>query len=262
MQKRHKDRYIYFQEQASTSRDYYIKYVERFKDIRTGLRVMEIGCGEGGNLLPFAEKGCSITGVDLSPTRIGQANEFFEKSGYSYKFMCMDFCKAEEPVEKDKYDVILVHDVIEHIPQSAKTDFLKNIHRFLHKDGIVFFAFPAWQMPFGGHQQICRHKTAKLPWIHLLPQKTYKKLLTSCGEDNDCIQELMGIHEAKMQIEPFEKLCHNADYTIAVRTLWLINPHYLRKFGLRPRKVIKPFSHISYLRNFYTTSCFYILRNK
>ena len=43
------------------------------------MNILEIGCGDGGNLLPFAELGCSTTGVDISTGRIKDAILFFEE---------------------------------------------------------------------------------------------------------------------------------------------------------------------------------------
>lgn len=43
------------------------------------MNVLEIGCGDGGNLLPFAELGCNTTGVDLSTGRIKDAILFLKK---------------------------------------------------------------------------------------------------------------------------------------------------------------------------------------
>ena len=57
MQKRHTDRESYFDEQSQTSKNYYIPYI---KEVIGHIpdKVLEVGCGEGGNLLPFAEAGC------------------------------------------------------------------------------------------------------------------------------------------------------------------------------------------------------------
>lgn len=56
MQKRHKDRFRYFQELARTTKEYYIELLRSLDiSIGVGTRVLEIGCGEGGNLLPFAQ---------------------------------------------------------------------------------------------------------------------------------------------------------------------------------------------------------------
>ena len=77
MQNRHTDRLKYFSELAATTREYFMPYINTFHDIDAGTEVLEIGCGEGGNLLPFAEAGCKVTGIDISANRIRQAKEFF-----------------------------------------------------------------------------------------------------------------------------------------------------------------------------------------
>ena len=80
MQNRHLDRYTYFCESAQTSQDFYISYLGRFIDITSSSKVLEIGCGEGGNLLPFAQKGCAVVGVDVCVSRINEAIDFSEKT--------------------------------------------------------------------------------------------------------------------------------------------------------------------------------------
>ena len=63
MESRYQDRKRYFDELAETSGSFYIDYVRKFISLGPGTRVLEIGCGEGGNLLPFAQAGCEVTGV-------------------------------------------------------------------------------------------------------------------------------------------------------------------------------------------------------
>ena len=55
MQKRHQDRQCYFNELANTSRSFYINYVKQFISSALLPTYWKLGCGEGGNLLPFAE---------------------------------------------------------------------------------------------------------------------------------------------------------------------------------------------------------------
>ena len=57
MQERHRNRKLYFDEQVQTTERYVIPYIEAVYPLHEGLRVLEIGCGEGGNLKPFLDRG-------------------------------------------------------------------------------------------------------------------------------------------------------------------------------------------------------------
>lgn len=81
MQERHLDRLRYFEESANSAQEYYIDYLKNFISIDSETNILEVGCGEGGNLLPFAKAGCQVTGIDRSSTRISQAKDFFIRFG-------------------------------------------------------------------------------------------------------------------------------------------------------------------------------------
>ena len=257
MQERQKNRRLYFEELSITSRKYYIPYISKYKKIKKGMNILEIGCGDGGNLLPFTELGCNTTGVDLSAGRIKDAILFFEERQIKGNFIASDIFKLKGL--EHKFDLIICHDVIEHIKDKAK--FLSNLPKYINPEGIIFMSFPAWQMPFGGHQQICKSKIiSHFPFIHLLPAPIYKGILKFGGESTGCIEELLSIKETKTSIELFEKLVHEKHITIIDRQLFFINPHYEIKFRLKPRRLYAIIAGIPYLRNFFTTSCFYTLK--
>lgn len=257
MQKRHKDRQCYFNELANTSRSFYIDYVKQFIPLGPSTRVLEIGCGEGGNLLPFAELGCRVTGIDRTASRIRQAQTFFASSNNTGEFKTMDFFDFHS---SSSYQLILIHDVIEHISQ--KEDFIRLLRPLLAKGGIIFWGFPSWQMPFGGHQQICHNRlVSSLPFIHLWPDPFYRLLLRCFHEAPSCIEELLDIKRCRMTIDSFEQLSKAYGYEIADRQLWFINPHYQQKFHLRPRKLYPALARLKYIRNYFSTTCFYITRS-
>ncbi len=260
MQKRHSNRQQYFQELSYTSEKYLIPFIETLYPVKPQCRVLEIGCGEGGNLEPFVKRGCCVTGIDLSEMRIKEARTFFE----SYPRQQADFIAADIFTMKDRdasYDLIVVHDVIEHIP--SQKPFLKLIGKLLKPGGIVFMGFPAWQMPFGGHQQICHNKLlAHLPYFHLLPQAMYKSLLKWGKEPENGIQELLSIKACGISIEKFRAYTRETGLTIQKEEFYFINPHYEIKFGLKPRKLFPAIGKIPGFRNFFTTSCFYLLQKK
>lgn len=255
---RYKDRRQYFDELAESSRAFFLDYAARGKALDSSCRVLEIGCGEGGNLLPFAELGCQVTGTDLAAGKIENARLFFEGI-VNAEFFAENFIDGES-LRGRSFDLIIIHDVIEHIEPEYKLEFMSKVRGLLAPDGLMFWAFPAWKMPFGGHQQICSSKWSRLPWLHLLPAKLYRHLLLARGENPAQVEELMSIRRSRMSVESFEKLARSCSYGIVDRTLWLINPHYRVKFGLRPLR-LPFFLNIPWLRNFFCTSCFYLLRD-
>ena len=257
MQERHKNRTLYFHELAQTSRKYFIPYIGQFKRLSQDCRILEIGCGDGGNLLPFAQMGCYTLGVDSDEGRIADARKFFADSNAKGDFIASDVFLLEEL--HGSFDVIICHDVIEHI--GDKQRFLSLLPPFLKRDGIVFMSFPAWQMPFGGHQQICRSRViSHLPFVHLLPKTIYHLFLVTFREDDSCVKELMSIKETRTPIELFERVLKSiGSFDILDGTLWLVNPHYETKFGLHPLRLPRFLGAIPYVRNFFTTSCFYVL---
>ena len=202
MQHRQTDRRLYFNELAATSDKYFFPYISAFIRPGEGTGVLEIGCGEGGNLLPFAKAGCSVTGVDLAENKIADAIRFFEEENAPGRFIASDIFKITG-FEKS-FDLIICHDVIEHI--FDKKAFMAN----LEKEG--------------------------------------------------CITELLEIKQTRTPIELFEKLLHEYNAELLDRKLWFINPHYEVKFGLKPRKLPAFLGKIPWLRNFFTTSCFYVFR--
>lgn len=262
MQSRHTDRKRYFEESARSSAHYYLPYIAQYHPVSGADRVLEVGCGEGGNLKPFAQKGCSVTGIDVAGIRIGQARRFFEDENLVGSFLCHDFMTVPSPANDDeKHSIIILHDVIEHVP--CKEKFIEHISTFLRPDGVLFVAFPAWHMPFGGHQQICRSPIwSKVPFFHLLPARLYRFVLEKlAGEEAGTVAELLYIKRCRTSVERFESLVRKLNLTIVNRQLWLVNPHYLQKFGLRPRRLCRFVSAIPWVRNFFSTSCFYLLTN-
>ena len=159
------------------------------------------------------------------------------------------------------FDVIILRDVIEHIHDQDK--FFGLMKKLLSPNGVAFFAFPPWQNPFGGHQQICENKIlSSLPYYHLLPESIYKFILKILGESNSKITTLLEIKETGISIERFERIFKKNGYKPLLKTLFFINPNYEIKFGLKPRELSIIFAVIPGLRNFFATCGYYVLALK
>ena len=257
MQKRHKNKQQYFEEQALTTKKFVVPYISKFIPISEKTNVLEIGCGEAGNLKPFLDLGCKATGIDIACGRIELARQFYEHydKKENLELICEDIYKVK-PTKK--YDIIIMRDVIEHIPNQEK--FMGFVKQFLKPDGMFFLGFPPWQNPFGGHQQLCKNKIlSKLPYYHLFPKNIYAFILKTFGENGNTIKGLIEIKETGISIERFERILKNENYRILNRTFFFINPNYETKFGLKPKKQIGLIASIPWIRNYFTTAMYYVI---
>lgn len=258
----HKDKERYFNMQYKTCKAYIIPFIEIDSYDPDRSYVLEIGCGEGGVLKAFTEIGYKCTGIELNEKRVELAR----------KFMADDLINQRiEIIESDiynidpdnsfthKFDIIILKDVIEHIFNQEK--FLVHLKSFLAPGGKVFFGFPPWQMPFGGHQQILKNRfLSHFPYIHLLPRFLYKKIMQIAGESPNQIQELLDLKTTGLSIERFERLVTEAGYLIDKKRFYMTNPIYSYKFGIKTRKQIELISAIPHLRNFLTTGVYYTIK--
>lgn len=260
MQERHTNRKKYFEEQIITTEKHVIPFLKEFIQIDSNLKILEIGCGEGGNLKPFLDLGCSVTGVDLATGKIENGKKYFANHPNSgkIKFFAEDIYTSQNLAQ---YDLIIMRDVIEHIHDQNR--FMNYVKKFLKPDGKFFLAFPPWYNPFGGHQQICESRLlSMLPYYHILPATLYKGILKLFGETENKIEGLLEIKTTGITIERFEKIVKNNGYSINSKRDYFINPNYEIKFGLKPRKGIPIISSIPVLQNFIITSVYYIISLK
>lgn len=252
---------VRYQQQVDNAREYLIPFLEEARPLTSGMKVMEIGCGEGGVLHPFVEKGLQCLGVDLSASRIENAQSFQADSVAEGKIVFRTQNVYEESFQQEfsgHFDLILLKDTIEHIPDQAA--FIPYLKQFLRPGGRIFFGFPPWYMPFGGHQQICSNKwLGKLPYYHLLPRSLYRGLLQSAKEPEGTIKELLEIKDTGISLERFERIVKQSELRIVLKTLFLFNPIYRYKFGLKPRKQSPILAAIPFFRNFVTTAGWYLV---
>lgn len=257
--KQHKDERVRFDQQVDNSATYVLPFISRTLKPGNGINVLEIGCGEGGVLKPFADQGCYCVGVDLNGARIALANNFLadEVAAGRMKLLTKNVYDQDFVQEyAGFFDLIVMKDAIEHIPEQEK--FIPHITKLLKPSGQIYFGFPPWYMPFGGHQQICDNKIASmLPYYHILPRPVYRGILKLFGEPQGNIKELMDIWDTRITIERFERIINKSGLKVLQKQHYLINPIYKYKFGLKPRRQSPLISAIPYVRDFLTTCVYY-----
>lgn len=261
MQKRQLDREQYFKEQSYTTEKFVIPFINEIIQINEDIKIAEIGCGEGGNLKPFLDKGCKVVGIDLSKGKITNAIKFFENHPLKKNLELINKNIYEIKDHTNfKFDLIIMRDTLEHIHNQDL--FLEHLKSFLKPNGKVFLAFPAWRMPFGGHQQMCQNKfLSMLPYFHILPKTIYRLILKLFGETQMLITSLLEIKDTKISIQKYKQITRKRNYIIESQIYYLINPNYEIKFKLKPKKLPK-ILNIPYFRDFFVTTMYSLISIK
>ncbi len=256
----HEQRNIYFQQQYEHSRDYIIPFVEEFLDSRKSLKICEVGSAEAGVLKAFIEKGHQGIGIELSEGKIERAKKFMaqELKNGDVTFFNRDIHDFSKEELGYGFDLIILKDVIEHVHDQESM--MLKLKTLLNKNGIIFIGMPPWTMPFGGHQQMLSNKwLSKLPYYHILPRFIYKGMMKMGNNDPRTIDALLEIKDTQISINRFYRISKNADLKVLKKQLYFINPNYKYKFGLKPRKQNILIASIPFLRDFFTTTAYFIL---
>lgn len=250
--------------QYRVAKEYILPFIAESRKLAKGSRVLEIGCAEAGVLKAFREVGCDCLGIELMKSRTDLARKFHSELDLPgrIEFINEDIYNIDPDHDlSDKFDVVILKDVIEHIPDQER--FIPELKKFLKPGGVIFFGFPPWYMPFGGHQQISSKKLLSVtPYYHILPKPIYKGILKAFGEKPLIVRELMDIKDTAISIERFEKIIERSGYAINKKQSWLLNPIYKYKFGKGPVKQASVIAGIPWVRDFVTTAVYYVVGSR
>jgi 2-polyprenyl-6-hydroxyphenyl methylase / 3-demethylubiquinone-9 3-methyltransferase len=102
-----------------------------------GKTVLDIGCGGGILAESMANKGASVTGIDLSEKALSVADLHSLESGVQvrYKLIAAEALAAKEP---GQYDVVTCMEMLEHVPDPGAI--VKACAALVKPGGHVFFS--------------------------------------------------------------------------------------------------------------------------
>jgi SAM-dependent methyltransferase len=96
-----------------------------------GLKVLDVGCGNGYVLSQYARNGAEVTGVDLTATAIDLSRKRFALGGLRGTFVEID--GEHLPFPDDQFDIVCSMGVLHHISNPQTT--VDEIYRVLKPDG-------------------------------------------------------------------------------------------------------------------------------
>jgi ubiquinone/menaquinone biosynthesis C-methylase UbiE len=105
-------------------------YVVKVARPREGMKVLEIGCGTGTNLELFADAGCEISGIDLSPSMTDLAKK---KLGDRADLRLGD--ASDMPFEDDSFDLVLSFLTLHEMPPEVREPVMGEMSRVVAPDG-------------------------------------------------------------------------------------------------------------------------------
>lgn len=121
--------------------DYILKKYSKNKNCK----ILEIGCGTG-NLIPIISTHGDYVGIEKNK------NAYLEAQKYHKKIIN----KSIENLEiTEKYDIICLFDVLEHIKDDHKA--IEKVYSFLENSGIIIITIPAYNFLFSNHDIAMDH---------------------------------------------------------------------------------------------------------
>ena len=115
-------------------------------DLWRGRRVLEIGCGMGGDAAEFARRGADYVGIDISDRTVELAEQRFRVEQLPGRFICGDASDAEIYQDLGQFDLVYSCGVLHHFPRIA--EMITNAHNSLLPGGefrFMVYAKNSWK---------------------------------------------------------------------------------------------------------------------
>lgn len=85
--------------------------------IRSGMRVLDVGCGAGRNLPALLAAGCEVSGIDHQAQAIAAARELFDSPQDQARMVVADI--EDMPFAPASFDVVIVNAVLHFAPETT-----------------------------------------------------------------------------------------------------------------------------------------------
>lgn len=222
----------YWTYQYCLARDYYIPMLEEWGFSFVGKRILDVGCGDGGFVSAVADAGAECVGVEIAPFNVWSEHP-------QVKFIVADITKSETlETLGNTFDMVVLRDVIEHIPRQQKQEFITSLKNYLKPDGRLFMTFPPYYSPFGLHQQtIPKSKLLrKIPYLSWLPQPLILSLMTLFKEDQRVKDKITNeIIASRMPLGYARRLFKRLGLSIRNERFFITRPSHEIRYGWKTR---------------------------
>lgn len=114
-------------------------------------RLLDAGCGSGRYLLPLQMRGFDVVGVDVSWKALQMLRESSKARKLDMNILAANIFQL--PFACDSFDFIWCYGVLQHILSKERESAIREFHRILKKEGILFMeVFGKDDMRYGGNE--------------------------------------------------------------------------------------------------------------
>lgn len=170
------------------------EYIKNLIDLSGNTSLLDLGCGSGTFLNTFNEAELKYgLGVDISNQQINYANEHNENNKIEFKAINV----TKENLEiKNKFDIITIIEVIEHLNISEIKLLLESSKKLLKENGKILLTTPNYAS-FWSILEFIVNLTSKQSYkeqhITKFTKKKLAKLLDESGYSLDMFKSFLGI---------------------------------------------------------------------
>ncbi len=113
-------------------------------------RILELGCAEGGTLIPLARlfPDAQLLGLELSAVQTDTGNTLISALGLrNVRIQCADILNVSK--ELGQFDYIIAHGVYSWVPAAVQTKMLALCHDLLTPQGLAYISYnvnPGWRL--------------------------------------------------------------------------------------------------------------------
>lgn len=186
-----------------------LRVLRRHSGPRAGLRILDVGCGDGLFFSRLAEFG-EVDGVEANAQLVNP------QGPYRDRIHIAPFDPGFRPA--DPYSLVLMLDVLEHIENPGQA--LRHAHSLLRPGGALLLTVPAFQLLWTNHDTINHH-------LVRYRRGTLRPLLRRAGF------EILEEHywyqwtcPAKLAVRLYEKILGRPPAVARVPPAWINRPLY------------------------------------
>ena len=256
-----KERYWLYQYRLG--REYLLPLLAEWGISLEGCRLLDIGCAEAGIPCAVADAGGSSIGVELSTSRLRLARQFASTAQLSrMEFIAADFFHMPLKPSACDFDLILLRDVFEHLPDKAEA--FAALVQLMQPETRLILTFPPFYSPFGGHQQMLGGFLRRIPWFHILPAPLWRFFADHIKKRDPnprFLLEMEKLRRHRMTIALCKQLAWRHGLEIEGKRYYLSRPSYKLRFGW-PVIQAQTIGRIPVLRELLITGAAIMMRKK